>query len=160
MLKIDFIASGATSTSTSTQPPLDASPASSSRLPDQTSLPISQQPSSSGLTAGAKAGISVGAILGALILITAPLFLYRRHLQKETRKLDNAAEDGMSGTIEPEIAEMRGDDEQEKKPNELHAQHRISELQSPVVELDGGAVVTSVPADHSVSEGNTGRSRS
>jgi hypothetical protein len=110
-LKINFIASGATPTPASTQPPLDASPASSSRLPGQTSLLISQQSPSSGLTAGAKAGISIGAIRGALILITAPLFLYRRHLQKKTRKLDNAAENGMSGIIEPEMAEMQGDDE-------------------------------------------------
>jgi hypothetical protein len=35
---------------------------------------------------------------------------------------------------------MQGDDEQEKKPNEFHAQHSISELQSPIAELDGGGV--------------------
>jgi hypothetical protein len=86
-LKIDFTESGVMPTPASTQPPLDAPPASSSRLPGQTSLPNLQQVSSFGLNTKTKAGISVSAIVGALIFIIVPLFLYRRHIRKRRKML-------------------------------------------------------------------------
>lgn len=132
-LKIDTAQLGASGTVSTTHTPgqtlANPSPGPISSIPAPTSAPA--MPSS--LRPATTAGISVGAISGAAILIALILFVYK---WRQNRKQARVTCTDQEATTAPDLAELQGDEEKGKRAGELETREGICDLPSPVPESD------------------------
>lgn len=128
-LKIDAAQLGASATVSTMHTPgqtsINPSPGSTSSIPFPTSAPA--LPSS--LSTATTAGISVGAISGAALLVALMLFVCK---WSQNRKRARATCTDQEATTALDMAESHGDEEKGKAASELETQEAICELPSPV----------------------------
>jgi len=136
-LNLSYTASGSMASLSSPT----ASPGSIIGLPESTasaspaSSTASIQPMAAKLGSGVIAGISIGAFLVAIILVTAIFLIYRQRMRK-TEGRDFEQEDRATATEVSGVAELQ---DPRQQANELEVQEKVNELPSPIAELDSNA---------------------